>query len=79
MPPLPPNGKGGFCKEKFGGNAGLFLRLRGRGRLFWGGKSAILSLTGVNFPGVYILFKQNAGNCGMIIEKHRGAAGCSDM
>ena len=19
MPPLPPNGKGGFCKEKFGG------------------------------------------------------------
>lgn len=47
--------------------------------MFWGGKSAILSLTEVNFPGVYILFKQNAGNCGMIIEKHRGAAGCSDM
>lgn len=36
MPPLPPNGKGGFCKEKFGGKTGLFFAFAGAGEIVLG-------------------------------------------
>ena len=38
MPPRPQNGKGGFCKEKFGGKHRTFFAFAGAGEIVLGRK-----------------------------------------